>query len=345
MGQLLGFPACCIAFFRRVWVNDGCVDTTWAMAANSGSASEDGRLIEVESSTPFQANILWRWMGVRAVPHLPCSFACPHTVDFANRLMGLGRDLGFADEMEWIEEILNWPASWSALHGIAQVKTPVLKVSTRTDATAHEFVVRRAGRRMPDEAPPASSFRSARPRSTGPDAVGGVRARARGADCALHRAAELVCVGQRLQFGDGDGRGAPANRGAGARVDWRDRHGARPRVRQRRAAQEDLRAEAEPDPVRPGPRGGEAGARPVAPAVICGQLRRRQHVRRHSARRRHGLQPRPADARPPARSRRGVGGATESRCCADTSSICSSTRTANGSRGTAGSRGWRPRRD
>ena len=51
-----------------------------------------------------------------------------------------------------MEEILNWPASWSALHGIAQVKTPVLKVSTRTDATGHEFVVRRPGSRMPDEA-------------------------------------------------------------------------------------------------------------------------------------------------------------------------------------------------
>ena len=38
MGRLLGFPACCIAFFRRVWVNEGCVDTTWAMAANGGSA-------------------------------------------------------------------------------------------------------------------------------------------------------------------------------------------------------------------------------------------------------------------------------------------------------------------
>ena len=36
MGRLLGFPACCIAFFRRTWVDDGCVDTTWAMAANGG---------------------------------------------------------------------------------------------------------------------------------------------------------------------------------------------------------------------------------------------------------------------------------------------------------------------
>jgi hypothetical protein len=60
--------------------------------------------------------------------------------------------------MDWIEEILNWPASWSALHGIAQVKTPVLKVSTRTDATAHEFIVRRPGRRMPAEAAAGLSF-------------------------------------------------------------------------------------------------------------------------------------------------------------------------------------------
>ena len=110
MGRLLGFPDCCIAFFRRVWVNDACVDTTWAMAANSGSSSENGRVIDVDSGTPFQANILWRWMGVRAVPHLPCSFACPHTVELANLLVGLGRDLGLAAEMEWMEEILNWPA-------------------------------------------------------------------------------------------------------------------------------------------------------------------------------------------------------------------------------------------
>ena len=52
--------------------------------------------------------------------------------------------------------------SWSALHGIAEVKTPVLKASTRTDATAHEFIVRRHGRRLPAEAGPASGFRSGR---------------------------------------------------------------------------------------------------------------------------------------------------------------------------------------
>jgi 2-polyprenyl-3-methyl-5-hydroxy-6-metoxy-1,4-benzoquinol methylase len=158
MGRLLGFPDCCIAFFRRTWVDEGCVDTTWAMAANRGNVDDSGRLIEVDAATPFQANILWRWVGPRAVPHLPCSFSCPATVAFADTLMAFGREGDYAAELEWLEEILSWPASWSALHGIAEVKTPVVKVSTRTDATAHEFVVRRQGRRLPAEAPAGLGF-------------------------------------------------------------------------------------------------------------------------------------------------------------------------------------------
>lgn len=158
MGQLLGFPDCCIAFFRRTWVDEGCVDTTWAMAANGGSVDDSGRLIEIDAATPFQANILWRWMGPRAVPHLPCSFSCQATVAFADTLMAFGRERGYSAEMEWLEEILSWPASWSALHGIAEVKTPVVKASTRTDATAHEFIVRRHGRSLPAEAAAGLGF-------------------------------------------------------------------------------------------------------------------------------------------------------------------------------------------
>jgi 2-polyprenyl-3-methyl-5-hydroxy-6-metoxy-1,4-benzoquinol methylase len=150
MGRLLGFPECCIAAFRATWVDDHCVDTTWAMAART--VPPQGRIIDVPAAAPFHANILWRWMGVRAVPHLPCSFTCAPTVAFASQLLALGRELGYAAEMAWIEEILNWPVAWSALHGIAEIKTPVLKASTRTDATAHEFLVRKLGDRLPAEA-------------------------------------------------------------------------------------------------------------------------------------------------------------------------------------------------
>jgi SAM-dependent methyltransferase len=149
LGRLLGYPACCTAFFRRVWVEDAMVDTTWPMALASTGASNGIRTVVV-SGAP-EANILWRWMGARAVPHLPCRVDCQPTVDLARRFLDVGRDAGYREEMDWLLEILGWPVEWSALHGIAEIRTPILKVSTRTDATPCAYVVRRPGATYPDD--------------------------------------------------------------------------------------------------------------------------------------------------------------------------------------------------
>jgi hypothetical protein len=145
MARLLAQPVCCVAAHRRTWVEEGLEDTTWPMAG----APADATTAEVQG--PPQANILWRWLGVRAIPHLPCRFDCPATVALADRLLQVGRDAGLQQEVDWLLEILSWPVEWSALHGIAEIKTPVLKVNTRTDATARKYVVRRPGTRYPPE--------------------------------------------------------------------------------------------------------------------------------------------------------------------------------------------------
>lgn len=137
LGHVLGYPPCCRAFFRRTW-GAGQVDTTWDMAAEG----TDG---------PPEANILLRWLGVRLVPHLPCSFRCPPTVERGRAYAQLGRELGFQEEVDWMLEMLGWPVEWNGLHGIAQVTTPVCRISTRTDATAERLVVQRTGTRYPDE--------------------------------------------------------------------------------------------------------------------------------------------------------------------------------------------------
>lgn len=149
VGRLLGSPPCCHAFFRGVWVEEELEDPTWPMARASVSAPPETRCIEV--AAPPQTNLLWRWMGARPVPHLPCRFDCPHTVELAGRFEDVGRRAGFGSEMDWLLEVLDWPVEWSALHGIAEIKTPVLKVSTRTDATARKYVVRRLGNAYPAE--------------------------------------------------------------------------------------------------------------------------------------------------------------------------------------------------
>jgi hypothetical protein len=163
IGRLLGYPPCCAAFFEHVWVKEQFIDTTWPMARNTASRSEvEATVCDVDG--PPQSNILLRWLGVRAVPHLPCRFDCAATVAQGDRLIELGRAAGFAAEMDWLLEMLGWPVEWSALHGIAEVRTPILKITAMTDATPEKYVVRRRGSSYPDEGAQGLSFPYRRPK-------------------------------------------------------------------------------------------------------------------------------------------------------------------------------------
>lgn len=162
MGRLLGVPPCCIEFSRSVWGDEGLSDTTWPMAVGTVQPENGSQSIEVAG--PPETNILWRWMGVRPVPHLPCRFDCPASADLGRMFIEAGRRAGFGEEMDWLLDILSWPVEWSALHGIAEIKTPVLKVSTRTDATATKYTVRRQGTAYPAEGARGLHFPYRRPR-------------------------------------------------------------------------------------------------------------------------------------------------------------------------------------
>ncbi len=155
IGILLGYPTCCRKFFDQIWRESGYMDTTWPMASNTLKSDIQDEL-DVDGS--IFTNILWRWMGVRATPHLPCSFDCKWSVELAERFVKVGRDVGYNQEMEWMSEILSWPVEWSALHGIAEIKTPILKVSTCTDSTAKKHIVRWKGLKYPSHGAVALKF-------------------------------------------------------------------------------------------------------------------------------------------------------------------------------------------
>lgn len=136
MGQLLGYPSCCRRFFSQYWQAEQRIDTTWAMSGDG-----DIPTLNFHDVDPHN-QILGRWAGYRAVPHLPCSWTCEPTREFGRALLELGRDLGYAREMDWLLEALSWPYEWSALHGIAEVRSPILRITTRTDATPGTLTVR-----------------------------------------------------------------------------------------------------------------------------------------------------------------------------------------------------------
>jgi hypothetical protein len=119
-----------------------------ATATASAVHQPGGHFVEV-SATDWVTNVLCRWLGIRAVPHLPCRFDCEATRELGQRLMTLGRKEGFGQELAWLEEALSGPIEWSALHGIAEIRTSFAKIVTRTDPTATEFTVRLKGLRRP----------------------------------------------------------------------------------------------------------------------------------------------------------------------------------------------------
>jgi hypothetical protein len=73
------------------------------------------------------------------------------TIALGEALLSLGRAHGRDEAIDWLLEILSWPVERSCLHGIAELKSPVLKASYRTDVTAGRHVVRRLGDRFPEE--------------------------------------------------------------------------------------------------------------------------------------------------------------------------------------------------
>jgi hypothetical protein len=137
MGRLLGYPDCCIAFFERVWPEFS--DTTWPMTRNTLGHCYDPASLTCVVDGPWQTNVLLRWLGVRAVPHFPCSFSCEKTVKFANALAALcpGEGAGLC------EEILRWPVQWSALNGRVEIRTQQITIVTTTDITPQRYTVQR----------------------------------------------------------------------------------------------------------------------------------------------------------------------------------------------------------
>lgn len=157
IGAEFGYPECCAAFFDRYWNREQIKDTTWPMAVGTTSASVS-TAFRVECEGSEYANILWRCSGIRAVPHLPCSFDCAGTVQLGQKMIRIGRDLGLCSEMDDLLTILSWPVYWSALHGIAEIKTPIFKQVVNTDATPFKYSVLRRGADYPSEGPAGTGF-------------------------------------------------------------------------------------------------------------------------------------------------------------------------------------------
>lgn len=157
MGELLGYPSCCTDAFNVVW-KSGYIDPIWQAGEASYEESPERfevyepkdrfmRLKPVPESLP-----VLRYIGIRLVSHIPHSLTCKASVKVAEGIREVAKEEGlYYGALEYADEILRWNIEWSVLHGIAEIKTPVFKVSTNSVPTYQKYTVQLVGEIPPEE--------------------------------------------------------------------------------------------------------------------------------------------------------------------------------------------------
>lgn len=131
IGWLLGFPPCCREFFSNTW-KKGSRDTTPQMKGAPGL----GKPI---------SNILLRWLGVRFVGHLPCSWNCELTERVALENAGLARKLGLSEQVDAALSLLGMEMEYTTLHGVCEVTTSQFKFCASSDYHPKKVEVKKTG--------------------------------------------------------------------------------------------------------------------------------------------------------------------------------------------------------
>lgn len=136
----LGAPPCCAAA-QASWRAEGWRDLTWPSMGGDG---------------PAAVNRLLASVGIYAVPFAPCGPGCRAAASLARDWLDLGESEDKAAEQ--LEAVLDWPMTWTGLHGIAELRTPVFQLCTDTDATGLRMELGRVGGAPPAEAGVGTRF-------------------------------------------------------------------------------------------------------------------------------------------------------------------------------------------
>ena len=148
LAERLRVPTCCHQSYRSLTVEKGLFDTTWKMIGHRNSGVQRG-IAEIRCDP--MCNVLWRWLGVRATPHLPCGFDCKPTSELGRAYYDCGVEEGYREEMEWLTELLGWPAEWASVFGIAEIRTPIHKMLVATDLCTEKRAIRLISDTYPPE--------------------------------------------------------------------------------------------------------------------------------------------------------------------------------------------------
>ncbi|MBR0709893.1 hypothetical protein [Bradyrhizobium liaoningense] len=129
-----GYPSCCTR--------------SWANYLRHGGSDPLASLLACDDKARMPAHLALAVLGLGPVRHAPCSAHCSATRDRSRAFLDLGGELGFVEEMAWLEEIADWAVDASVVNGIAEVTTAAFRCTWLSDeGTARARPLRHAVRR------------------------------------------------------------------------------------------------------------------------------------------------------------------------------------------------------
>lgn len=161
IAEFLGIKECCVAFQRTIHLKLGLTNPILAQAVNSTDAKIENGIIHQQS--PGILNTFLNSLRILPLSHTPCSIHCYNSRNLADAWLRTARNNGFTDEVNNLEKLLSCPMEWSALHGIAEIKLPILKIATNTDTTAGTYRIQIHSEAYPEEGIVGINFPFKRP--------------------------------------------------------------------------------------------------------------------------------------------------------------------------------------
>jgi len=135
VGELLGFPDCCLDFFGQKWLDDRRLDPMYEITCNTESAEKingdptDLRVVNANAGV----NTLWKYFGWSFITHIPCSWECERSAEIARNRYRIMKENGYGDAADALATFLDMPFEWSGYHGLAEVQNDVVIGTSRTD--------------------------------------------------------------------------------------------------------------------------------------------------------------------------------------------------------------------
>jgi uncharacterized protein len=125
---LLALPSCCLQHAREV---------------ADGSVATSDTTVDFPADIP--AHTLLAPLGISALPIEPCRFDCPSAIEAAEQWLELAAARGYAAESGWLHECFSWAISWSELHGVTEVKTPLFRMCFQSASNTGRRLIRWTG--------------------------------------------------------------------------------------------------------------------------------------------------------------------------------------------------------